>query len=425
MTDRNSFADKKWSRRDWMKISLAVPVGLSFYGRRAAGAETERATAICPFRAVTQEPGNHFFGYYDKFPWSGNGRYLLAQEIGFMDHSPKPEEPLTLARIDTQENDKWEPFGETLAWNWQQGTMLQWLAIDPDRLVVFNNREGDRFISIIRDMKTGEERKLPRPVYAVSRSGRHAVSLNFARVARTRPGYGYAGVEDPGADDPQPENDGIWLMDLETGENKLVVSIAQAARLKPKPDMDEGDHWFNHLLFNTTDTRFIFLHRWKKSSGGWRTRMLTANPDGSDVRIVADEGMVSHFDWKDSHHILAWATHEGKNAYWLFDERTGEAEIVGSDVFDRDGHCSYSPDRKWILTDTYPDKERMQTLILYRLADGKRIDVGRFYLSRDLKGEFRCDLHPRWSRGGRKVCIDSAHTGKRQMYVLDVASIVG
>jgi hypothetical protein len=36
----------------------------------------------------------------------------------------------------------------------------------------------------------------------------------------------------------------------------------------------------------------------------------------------------------------------------------------------------------------------------------------------------RCDLHPRWGRDGRAVCIDSAHEGARQMYVLDVSGLV-
>ena len=31
----------------------------------------------------------------------------------------------------------------------------------------------------------------------------------------------------------------------------------------------------------------------------------------------------------------------------------------------------------------------------------------------------------RWSRDGRLVCIDSAHEGSRQMYVLDVTGVVG
>ncbi|MBC7289368.1 MAG: hypothetical protein H5T86_15270, partial [Armatimonadetes bacterium] len=50
--------------------------------------------------------------------------------------------------------------------------------------------------------------------------------------------------------------------------------------------------------------------------------------------------------------------------------------------------------------------------------------IGRFFSPPELSGEIRCDLHPRWNRAGDKVCIDSAHTGVRQMYVLDVADIV-
>lgn len=98
--------------------------------------------------------------------------------------------------------------------------------------------------------------------------------------------------------------------------------------------------------------------------------------------------------------------------------------IVGEGVLDRDGHCSYSPDRRWILTDSYPDRESYRTLILYRPADHRRIDIGRFYSAKKITGEFRCDLHPRWNRDGTQVCIDSIHEGSRQLYVLDVSEIV-
>ena len=36
---------------------------------------------------------------------------------------------------------------------------------------------------------------------ALSADGRQAVSVNFARIAQTRPGYGYAGPADPWADE--------------------------------------------------------------------------------------------------------------------------------------------------------------------------------------------------------------------------------
>ena len=91
-----------------------------------------------------------------------------------------------------------------------------------------------------------------------------------------------------------------------------------------------------------------------------------------------------------------------------------------------DGHCSFSPDRKWILTDTYPDKEESKrTLILYNVEEGRRVDIGRFYAPPEIWGDIRCDLHPRWDRDGKSVTIDSAHEGHRQIYMLDVSAVVG
>jgi hypothetical protein len=158
--------------------------------------------------------------------------------------------------------------------------------------------------------------------------------------------------------------------------------------------------------------------------------------------LLADDGMTSHFDWKDNSRILAWARRrwsidwknrshffkllrgQGNDFYFLFEDQTSQAEIVGKGILISDGHCSYSPDRTWILTDTYPDRDSMRTLILYHEKDRRRVDIGRFHSLRGLKSEIRCDLHPRWSRNGRMVNIDSTHTGSRQMYVIDVKSIV-
>ena len=101
-------------------------------------------------------------------------------------------------------------------------------------------------------------------------------------------------------------------------------------------------------------------------------------------------------------------------------------DIDREDVFDRDGHCSYSPDRNWVLTDTYPSRDdSRRTLILYRSETDRRVDIGRFYSDPAVSGPIRCDLHPRWSRDGRQVCVDSIHEGSRQMYVIDVTAVTG
>jgi hypothetical protein len=380
-----------------------------------------------PAHAVTAGQ-HHFFGYYDKFPWDRSGRYLLGLEATFMERQPTPEDVVTIGLIDLEDGNRWQPLDQTYAWCWQQGTMLQWLPSAPDSKIIYNQRQDNQFVSIIRDVYTGETRTLPRPIYCVSPDGRQALSINFARLNRTRPGYGYVGVADPGANDPFPADDGIFWIDLETGENRLIISYADMRHFNPVESMNSGQHWFNHLTFAPDSSRFVFLHRWQhdfQPGRKWIDRLVSARPDGSGPCLVANDHFVSHYDYFDPQHVLAWSYQENRGMhYFMYTDCADEVTILGEDVFETDGHCSFSPDRQWMLTDTYPDAEHRRALMLYHMATGQRIDIGRFYAPPELTGPVRCDLHPRWSRDGRQVCIDSAHEGTRQIYVLDVAEII-
>ena len=77
----------------------------------------------------------------------------------------------------------------------------------------------------------------------------------------------------------------------------------------------------------------------------------------------------------------------------------------------RNGHCTYLPGNEWILNDAYPDEERNQELYLYHVETGKKISLGEFHTPGPYTGEWRCDLHPRFSPDGRLVTIDSPHGG--------------
>ncbi|MHC4479668.1 MAG: hypothetical protein ACYS1C_01665 [Planctomycetota bacterium] len=384
-------------------------------------------SAHLPVHAVTHGPKHHFFGYYDKSPWDASGRYLVGLEAEFADRPPRPEDAATVGLIDTAEGNAWKPVAQTRAWNWQQGNMLQWLPSAPDHLIVYNARQGRHPVAVVMDAFTGRERVLPRPIYAVSPTGEMAVSLSFARLADTRPGYGYSGLTDPTQANPCPEDDGLFRMDLDSGESRLIVSLAQLAAFQPPADSRGAKHWVNHVQFSPRGTRFAFLHRWRgaMTGAGFRTRLLTSNPDGSGLRCVSDHEMVSHYDWRDEGHLLAWARRRDLgDRYFLFEDGTGTPEVVGEGLLTSDGHCSYSPDRRWILTDTYPDGTGERSLLLYWPEDGKRIEIGRFFSPQQLSDDIRCDLHPRWSRDGRFISFDSAHEDVRRMYVADVGAIV-
>lgn len=407
------------SRRKFLTTAAVAAVGSRF----STGKEVEYPV---PARAVTKGPKHHFFGYYDKCPWDATGRYLLAMESDFVDRQPKPGEELTVGMVDLKDGDKYIPLDKTTAWCWQQGTMLQWLGSNPGKEVVYNSVAEKQYVATIRDVHSGKTRTLPRPIYCLSTDGKQAMSLDFARLHRLRPGYGYATVAETHANDPAPEKLGIWHLDVGTGKSDIVLSLKQLAGHKPDQRFDGAEHWVNHLQFNPSGTRFVFLHRWKKPADrSWQTRLLTAKPDGTDLRIHLDDGMTSHFDWRDDDTLLAWArTKKAGDKFYLIPVGEDPAKVVYADVCDRDGHCSYSPDRKWVLNDTYPDKESNRQLMLLKVETGRRYDLNKFHSPPKLSGPFRCDLHPRWNRDGTQVCIDSAHEPTRQVYVLDVRDIV-
>jgi len=186
---------------------------------------------------VTEGPKHHFFGYYDKEQWDITNRYLLTHETDFIDRAPVSGDNVTIGMIDTEENCKFIPVSKTKAWCWQQGSMLQWVP-ESENLIIHNDRIADRFVSRLINVKTGKQKVLPRPIYTLSNDGKKALSLNFSRNAKTRPGCGYAGLIDQWHEELHPSEDGIYLMDLETGEHELIISIDQIANTEPNETVE-------------------------------------------------------------------------------------------------------------------------------------------------------------------------------------------
>lgn len=306
--------------------------------------------------------------------------------------------------------------------------MLQWVP-GSQSLVAWNDRESDRYVCRLLDLATGERRTIGTPIYSLAPDGTFAVTPDFRRINDMRPGYGYAGLADPRADDPAPRDSGVWRVNLATGRSELIVSIARIAAM-PGPHRDGGDakHYFNHLLMSPGGERFIFLHRWRSSDGdGFRTRMLTASVDGSDVRVLDDGGHTSHFIWRDDRYVLAWAWRPGFEwGFYLFDDEGGEPQPVGRGIMTHNGHCSCLPGGEWVVCDTYPlDEHRVQELYLFHEPTGRKVSLAEFPSPPEYTGEWRCDLHPRSDRTGRRLCVDSAHGGDgRQMYLLDIPGAV-
>ncbi len=386
------------------------------------------AQALPPVRTVTKGPSFHWFGYYDKWQFDPTDRFLLSNEVAFEGRQPTADESIKVGMVDLEDNDRWIELGETFAWSWQQGCMLQWLPGSKSE-VIFNAREGDHYVAKIVDTRSKTTVTLDGPVYAVSPDATSALAPDFRRLQDLRPGYGYAGIADPNAAVGAPTDAGIWRVDLTTGKQQLLKSLAEIAEIAHvDPWPAQAHHWVNHLLFAPDGKRVVFLHRWSAPSfAGFKTRMITMAADGTDAYVLNPPDMTSHFIWRDSEHILGWSKNAGQNHFHLFQDKTAQVEIVGGSVLTQDGHCTYLPRHKneWVLNDTYPDGQRLQHDHLFHIPTGKVIPIGNFLSPAAYTGPVRCDTHPRFSRDGTKVAIDSPHSGGRQLRLIDISEIVG
>ena len=420
------------SRRQFLKsVAFSTPALAALSSRLLHAAETASREELPPVRQLTGAPKYHWFGYYDKFQFSPDNRFVLANEVEFEHRSPKADDLIRIGMVDTHNGDEWTELGQSRAWNWQQGCMLQWLP-GSENEVLWNDRDGDRYVCHIMNVETRKWRTLPHAVYNVSPDGKTGIAPDFARLNHCRPGYGYAGVPDPYQDVIAPDELGIWRVDLQSGKKDLLFSLADAKKIpytgaENMAWTDQAVHWFNHLLFNPDGSRFFFLHRWRVGRG-FGTRAFTANSDGSNLYVLDPYGHTSHFIWRDPKHVMAWSWHPSHQwKFYLYKDLTDHVEPVGPDVMTQNGHNTYLPGfgSKWVLNDTYPDAQRHQHPYLFHIPTARKVPLGHFHSPPAYSGEWRCDTHPRSSRDGKLVCIDSPHNGGRQLYLIDISSIVG
>jgi hypothetical protein len=396
------------------------------------------STCEVPIRALTHGPGFHWFGYYDKWELDASNRYVLSNVVNFEHRSPLPTDTIQVGYVDTQQQDKWTTIGQSSAWGWQQGCMLQWIPNEKNQSrIIWNDVENQQYISRIHDIATGKTTQMNKPVYTLNPRGGSGLSLDFSRLQWLRPGYGYVSLPVTNQDEKAPEDVGIWRVDFATGKSTLIISLAQLAAIPFQGEsLADNWHWVNHLLVNPTGDRFIFLHRWKKPdpttgqpTGKFYTRMMTANLDGTDLHIFETDNSVSHFFWHHENRINCWLKPMNKPAaFYDFQDQTQELIPIGADVMTQDGHVTYLPgyNGEWIVNDTYPQKEtRHQILYLYHVPTGRKIILGKFHSPPDYTGEWRCDLHCRSSHDGKHLVIDSPHgLNGRQIWMLDIAELI-
>ena len=383
--------------------------------------------------AVTSGPHEHFFAsYFGINSWSPDGRYVSVLETDINGRLPEADEAATLCLVDLQDGNKLIPIAKTYCWNFQEAAMAHWLPW-ADNTLLYNDCRDGKFVTVILNWKTKEERIIPYPVSAVSQDGLWAVSINYARLRLSRPDYGYAGEgQDAKADVSWPEDDGLWLVNLQTGEAKLIVSIASQKDVMTQMSDPNGLAYFCHTIISKDGKRIFWLARTVENlaaQGGhvstWDTTSLTCDIDGGNVRRCFPDGWKgSHFNWLDGETLAVTCMWDAGKEWSHVIFKVGEEDKVkhiAPGILDWDGHCIFSPDGKFLSTDGYWDRNGMRTWVFVRLEDEAIMPLGAWWVPENYRETYsRCDLHPRFRPDGSQIGFNSVHEGSRQVYLRDI-----
>lgn len=359
-----------------------------------------------------------YFGYYDKSPINATNEYIILQSTNSTTTAmPNVQVPVDMVLYDVN-NDSYEIIGKSHTYNWQQGTKLMWVS---DYQFIYNDFDAEKkqYISKIYDVKTKSIEIINAPIYDCYER-KFAISLNFERLDIARADYSYSNLGSE-IDWNNNADDGLYFVDLEKNESRFILSLEQIIQQNHKETMDGAKHKFNHIMISPNGEKMMFMHRWFLNDGRRFDSLYVSNVDGSDIKLVSDDDMVSHCFWYNDDQIFAYLRDKVKgDKYYMVNARTGEKETVGEGKIDKFGdghpHC-HAPK---IIFDTYPDKARMKSLYLYDYEGNTLEQLGEFVESFNFYGETRCDLHPRFSFDGKKVFFDSVHEGKRGLYMMEL-----
>lgn len=360
---------------------------------------------------IESDGAETFFGYYDK-NCERNGKLIFHRTHG----QKTSKNPVAPTPIDVMVRDiatgKDTVAGTTNTYNWQQGARAQWM--DDDH-VIFNTLHEGRYCAAIFNVKDGKTEYMAYPVQDVIDPQRY-LSINYARIMRLRPDYGYRNLPLPANDEmADNKNDGIFI--VENGKARMLHSLEEIASVEPKDIFGRCYHVANHLMSSADGKGFIFIHRFYE---GKRRHDRLMYSDFRSLRVLADNDMVSHCCWLDNNTVLGYMRYNNEDGFFIIDIPTGKVTKHGpmSSLHLGDGHPSTNG--RLVAFDTYPDKSRMQHLFLMDKEDGSIREIAEVHHSVKYMDESRCDMHPRFSANGKRLYFDTVFTGHRRLAYIDI-----
>ena len=197
-----------------------------------------------------------FFGYYDISPINKKD-LILANQTSLINKSPDSYMEMRVGYYQINNNKTFNEIGSTNTWCWQQGCRLQWYN---EIKVIYNKMVDGDLGCVIQNIDTKEIiSKINYPIYSIAKNENWGLTLNFDRLNKFRPGYGYS-LPKTHWKSIDIKNDGIWKVDFENNCGKLIIPLEKIIELDCNSEMNGAKHYINHIQINPSNKRFLFFH---------------------------------------------------------------------------------------------------------------------------------------------------------------------
>lgn len=351
------------------------------------------------------EKKDTYFGYYDIQSLSNDKSKLLSMAVD--------KDSADVGYFDVQDA-KYYKVGSTLAWNWQMGSRLRWF--EDGKSILFNDYDGEDFISRIVDLNGNEIRRYSFPIYDFDNKTQMAYYTDFTILHHLREGYGYSNKKINFKEYYTNSLNGVFVADMKSGQKKgCLITIDDLKKIKSDDSMDNAYHYINHITVNPYNGDIMFFHLWTNDIKTWKARMIFMSPGGQILQIIDNFDRPSHYAWKDNEHMLVSVMVGARTEYRLYNYVNYEEKL--EEGIKTDGHPVYINSR-YFLTDTYPNRCAMQSIYVCDSKLNTYKNVFSIYHSPKKVGVDRCDLHPRYK--DNLINIDTVQGKYRCQYMLEL-----
>ena len=322
---------------------------------------------------------NVFFGYYDK---SANNN----DKILFLETSNNLKDEANVGYVN---KGKKIYVTKTKTWNRQMGARINWFS---DNEILYNDFEDDKYVSKIYNISNKTVKTFSFPFYDTSSDKKYSFFLNFSTLNFYRPGYGYTNIKIDNKNYDFIGSNGIYRGNFENNEINQILSMDKIVKYNGVNYVKNA--YINHISCSPYSETVMFFHLWKDENEKLRNRVFLIDYDGNILNVIDDFIRASHYTFKNPKELLLTVLNNDEiMEYRLYNIEKKTFKRLN--FLSIDGHPTYI-NEKYFITDTYPDRNGMQHLLLCDENSVLR-EIAQIYHNPRMLDEYRNDLHPRYN----------------------------